>query len=141
MRSMLLILSLIGLVSCADSGSKWRYGETTKAALVAEKGPPDSIERPLGGSKTEVLVYAGNEKFQVTNDVVVAGFRNPTEEERSLIYWRHYFKDCTTSFTELAAVAGHLRPEKEFKCAHLGLSVIYDPNIDQVTRVVGHAEK
>ena len=140
MRSSLYLACLWGLASCADPAPQIRYGETTKAALVSEKGQPQSTERPQG-REVELLVYPDNQKYQISRDVVVAGFRDPSSEERSLLYWRHQWKDCATSFTDLAAPESHLRPEKELKCPASGLSVIYDPNIDQVTRVVEHAQK
>ena len=138
MRSSYIVFCLAVLMGCADSSSKIRYGETTKAALIAEKGQPTATEKPGGLVAGEILIYGEEQKYQVSRDVVVAGFRNPTSEERSLLYWRHQLKDCATTFLDVAAADSHLRPEKELKCAALGLSVIYDPNIDQVTRVVEH---
>ncbi len=134
-----VLLALAG--ACADSNAPIRYGETTKAALVADKGQPSSAEKPLENSPTEILVYPDNQKYQVTNDVVVAGFREPSSDEKSLLYWRHRFKDCPTTFEALSKRDNHLHPEKELKCARDGVSVIYDPNTDQVTRVVEHAQK
>lgn len=133
--AVLLTLAL----ACGERGQSIRYGETTRAALVSELGEPEAIEKPVEAS--EVLVYPDNQKFQVTNDVVTAGFRDPAPEERSLLYWRHKFEACATSFTELAKSEGHIKALKELACARQGLSVIYDPNIDQVIRVVNHAEK
>ena len=89
----------------------------------------------------EVLSFKDNQKFQIQNDVVMAGFRNPTEEEKSLIYWKHALRDCETTYTELFKPKdSHLKAEKQLSCAELGVSVIYDPNVDQVTRVVDHAK-
>lgn len=138
-RYAFVILALAG--ACADSKAPLRYGETTKAALLADQGQPTQSEKPIPGSSTEVLVYPDNQKYQITNDVVVAGFREPSSDEKSLLYWRHRFKDCPTTFEPLGEATSHLHPEKELKCARDGVSVIYDPNTDQVTRVVEHAKQ
>ncbi|MFP5490696.1 MAG: hypothetical protein ACLGG0_04305 [Bacteriovoracia bacterium] len=133
--SLLLILAM----ACGEKSTRVKYGLMTKAALISEKGEPQSVEKPT--STAEVLVYADNQKYQVSKDVVIAGLRDPSVEERSLLYWRHQFKDCSTTFKEMKKPDNHLHASKELSCAKLGLSVVYDPNIDQVTRVVEHAEE
>lgn len=133
--SVLLTLAL----ACGEKSQSIRYGETTRAALITEKGEPERVEKPIEAS--EVLVYPDNQKFQVTNDVVTAGFRDPSPEETSLLYWRHRFQTCTTSFNELQKSDTHLKALKELSCPSEGTSVIYDPNTDQIIRVVNHAEK
>lgn len=132
-------LMLILAMACGDKSTRMKYGLMTKAALIVEKGEPQSVEKPT--STADVLVYANNQKYQVSNDVVIAGFREPSSEEKSLLYWRHQFKDCPTTFKEMQKPDNHLHALKELTCAKLGLSVVYDPNIDQVTRVVEHAEE
>ena len=133
--SMLLILAM----ACGEKSTPVKYGLMTKAALISEKGEPQSVEKPT--TTAEVLIYPDNQKYQVSKDVVVAGFRDPSSEEKSLLYWRHQFKDCSTSFKEMQKPDNHMHALKELSCAKLGLSVVYDPNIDQVTRVVEHAEE
>ncbi len=135
----LIFISLLTLAACGAKKEGIRYGETTKAALVSEVGEPISVESPR--PSVEILKYDGDQKYQVQSDLVVAGFRNPQSEEKALLYWRHKFKDCKTEFTELAETKTHLKAEKQLRCASLGLSVIYDPNIDQVTRIVESAHE
>jgi|688.fasta_scaffold1085508_1 hypothetical protein len=132
-------LMLIFAISCGERNTRIKYGSTSRAALVSLKGEPQTIERPI--STAEVLIYENDEKYQISQEVVVAGFRNPAKDERSLLYWRHQFKDCVTSFKEMQKPDNHLHALKELSCAKSGLSVIYDPNVDQVTRVVEHAEE
>lgn len=132
-------LMLIFAIACGERSTRIKYGSTSRAALVSLKGEPQSIEKPI--SNAEVLIYADDEKYQISQDVVVAGFRNPSNDERSLLYWRHQFKDCSTSFKEMQKPDTHLHALKELTCAKSGLSVIYDPNVDRVTRVVEHAEE
>lgn len=135
----ILFIPLLSLVACGAKKEGIRYGETTKAALISEEGEPQSIETPR--PSVEILQYEGEQKYQVQNDLVVAGFRNPLKEEKALLYWRHKFKDCKTEFTELTETKTHLKPEKQLRCASLGINVIYDPNTDQVTRIVESAHE
>ncbi|MBY0517107.1 MAG: hypothetical protein K2P81_09375 [Bacteriovoracaceae bacterium] len=133
---------LIVLASaCGAPKQSVQFGKTTKAGLIEMKGEPESTEKPVAKSDLSVLVYEEDQKFQIENDLVVAGFRKPVNDETSLLYWRHKFKNCQTSFQELKKLDNHLRPEKELKCEKTGVSVIYDPNSDQVTRIVEQAHE
>ncbi len=139
MLSRVTILLLFTAVSCADQVKIIDYGKTSKRELQAELGEPTKVENPV--AKVEVLTYENDQKYQVQDEVVTAGFRKPTEEEKSLIYWRHLLRDCQTTFVELSKPKdSHLQAEKQLSCSELGVSVIYDPNVDQVTRVVDHAK-
>jgi hypothetical protein len=127
-------------MSCSGQSPLVEFGKTSRSQLKSQLGEPQRVENPA--PKVEVLVYEDNKKFQIQEDTVVAGFREPTEEEKVLLYWRHQFRDCATTTTELAKPAeSHLQAEKQLSCEAQGISVIYDPNIDQVTRVVEHAKK
>lgn len=139
MLSRLSFLLLLTAVSCAEQVRSVQFGKTSKRELQAQMGEPIKVENPL--PQVEVLSFEGDSKYQIQDDIVTAGFRNPNEEEKSLLYWRHAFRDCQTTFTELSKPKdSHLHAEKQLSCIELGLSVIYDPNVDQVTRVVDHAK-
>lgn len=139
MLSRLSILLLFTAVSCAEQVRTVHYGKTSKRELQTQMGEPIKVENPL--PQVEVLSFEDNSKYQIQNDIVTAGFRNPSEEEKSLLHWRHILRDCQTTFTELSKPKdSHLQAEKQLSCSELGISVIYDPNVDQVTRVVDHAK-
>jgi hypothetical protein len=140
LRFSIFILAVLA-VACGAPKQSIQYGKTTKSALVEMKGEPESVERPIDKSDISVLVYEENQKFQISNDLVVASFRMPVSDETSLLFWRHKFKDCPTSFLDLKKADNHLKAEKEFKCEKTGISVIYDPNSDQVTRIVEQAHE
>lgn len=124
---------LMFLLACSGPHrSRIQYGVTTAAQLQAEKGSPVAVERPT--TEARLLVYPEDQKFQVQQDVVVAGFRVPRPEERSLLYWRHKFQDCETSFTRAQAEG-----EMQLKCQAQGMTVLYNSQADLVVRVVEHA--
>jgi len=115
MLSRVTILLLFTAVSCADQVKLIDYGKTSKRDLQSQMGEPTKIENPV--PKVEVLTYENDQKFQVQDDVVTAGFRKPTEEEKSLLYWRHTLRDCQTTFIELSKPKdSHLFAEKQLSC-------------------------
>jgi hypothetical protein len=56
-----------------------------------------------------------------------------------LIHWKHKYSDCVFEVSKLNQKVLHQRVEEEHKCVSAGVSVIYDPNIEQVVRVVEYA--
>lgn len=137
---LIICTSLIIATSCSEQSKRVKYGTTTREELTSELGEPEKIENPK--TTIEVLVYKNNQKFQVTKKIVVAGMRDPKNEEKSLLYWKHTYKDCQTTTTVLKVSDGSdLQAHKQFGCSSLGQFVVYDPNIDQVIRVVDHVEK
>ena len=109
----------------------------TVADLVREKGQPLKEETiPITDGK--ILNYKNDEKFQVKGDIVVNSFRQPSEEESTLIYWKNKFKDCETEDKVLKA-AGHEAAEKEFICKSMGLRVVYTEGSEFVSRVIENA--
>lgn len=144
MRLMLFMALSLGLLGCSGpKRSEVKFGLTTAAQLKESKGEPVSLQSLDKEQVGQVLVYPKNEKFQINKEeIVVASFRDPTENERSLLYWRHQFQGKETSFSEIKTTAeSHTGPEMELKCPSLGVSVIYDPNVDAVVRVVEHASQ
>ena len=113
-------LSLIILVSCGGKSSSVNYGKTTRADLVAMKGEPIK-ETTAPVKDTQILLYDDEEKFQVQNDIVTHQFKNPKGDEKTLIYWKHRFKDCDTQTNVISKASGHVPAEYEMSCASEGL--------------------
>ncbi len=140
MRATIIYL-LILLTSCGDKSSGFKLGKTTRSELVAVKGEPLK-EEALPVKDSKVMVYEGEEKYQLKGDIVVNSFKNPTGNEKSLIYWKHKFKDCLTSSQALPqAPEAHTPPEIELSCSEQGLAVIYSQGSDLVSRVVEYEIK
>jgi hypothetical protein len=134
-------LLLLALAACgAKNDRAVDFGKTTVAALVSEKGPPLE-EKPIPVEDGKILVYDGNEKYQVKGEVVTHGFRDPAGDEKLLLYWKHKFKDCEPVERKLAEAQGHLPPEYELKCAAEGTSVIYTHGSEFVSRIIYHEKK
>jgi hypothetical protein len=139
MRQILsLILLLSFFVACGNKSKTIKYGEITSADLVALKGEPIK-EEPLSSPNSKMFIYENNEKYQINDGVVVNSFRTPVGDERMLIHWKHKYSDCTFQITKLDQKVLHQKVEEEHKCVSAGVSVIYDPNIEQVVRVVEYA--
>lgn len=124
-------LILLLFVSCGEKKSL-RLGETTKAALIEMKGEPESSKEIPGG---EILSYKGNENFQVNGEKVTASFRDPGGDEKTVLFWRHAFRDCETSEKKLS---DDDHPEIELDCATEGRSVVFVEGSGTVIRVSEH---
>lgn len=136
----LAYLFVLTLAACGAKHNKNDYGKMTTAQLIAEKGEPEQKkETPM--KDVEIFQYSNNESYQVRNEIVTNKFRDPTSDEKALIYWRHKFKDCDTTDMKIAKVEDHTIPESELKCSKLGLSVIYTEGSGIVSRVVEHEKK
>lgn len=129
--------SLLLLAACSAEKSRVKVGLTSSAQLVEQMGQPQRVDEPATGVQS--FVYPNESKFQVQEGVVVAEMREPVGEEVSLIYWRHQFRDCTTSFNSLGSSDDHSESLMELACPSMGLKIIYDENIERVIRVVHHA--
>lgn len=139
MRQMLSFFLLLSfLVACGNKSKSIKYGEITSADLVAIKGEPIK-EEALSTPDSKMYIYEDNEKYQIKNDVVVNSFRTPVGDEKMLIHWKHKYSTCIFEISQLDQKVLHQKPEQEHKCVSAGISLIYDPNIEQVVRVVEYA--
>jgi hypothetical protein len=102
------------------------------------------MERPLERtlSHRRILVYPGDEKYQLKGEVVVNAFKQPKGDQRLLIFWKHRFKDCQTILKKLPHnIRLHTPPEYELSCPAEGISVIYSEGSDTVSRVVEYEKQ
>jgi hypothetical protein len=130
----------LGLIGCSKNIQTIELGKTSRAELLLYRGEPQAIEKPQ--SSIEVMVYDKDLKYQISDNLVTHSMRNPTEAELHFLYWQNKFKNCETQLIEQASdPSAHMLPNKEFKCDSLGLSIIYDPNVDQVIRIIEYAQK
>lgn len=136
----LFYLSFLILAACGSKHSSVDYGKTTVADLVAAKGEPLQ-ENKVPVKDTKILLYENNEKYQAKGEIITHGYKNPKGDERSLLYWKHRFKDCETSSRKIGKPHGHELSEIEFSCVSEGLTVIYTEGSDTVNRVVEYEKK
>ncbi|MFP5385928.1 MAG: hypothetical protein ACLGHN_07600, partial [Bacteriovoracia bacterium] len=126
--------------ACGVKHSSVDYGKTTVADLVALKGEPLE-EQIIPVKDSKVLHFSGNEKFQIRDDIVTHGFKDPKGDEKSVLYWKHKFKDCNTSTRKISEPKGHELPEYELKCPEDGVTVIFTEGSDFVSRVIEHEKQ
>ena len=134
------ILLNILLVSCGPRSSRVDYGKTTVSELLSQKGIPLD-EKPIPLKEGRILQYEENQKFQVKDDIVSHGFRDPKGDEKNLLYWRHKFRECSTVTNKLEQKDSHLLAEFELRCDSLGTTVIYTEGSEFVSRIIEHAKK
>lgn len=132
-------LAFLAIAACGVKHSSIDYGKTTKADLIAAKGEPIE-EKPISLKDSTMLIYPENEKYQLKNDVVEYGLKDPKGDQLSLIYWKHKFKDCKTTVRKLE-VKGHVQPELQLTCAEEGTTIVYSEGSDYVSRIIEHEKK
>ncbi len=69
--------------------------------------------------------------LQIEHKIVQAIFRNPTANETSFLYWRHAYRQTPTQLKKIKDTS-----HWQLTVPQAGLAVIYDEEIDQVTKVV-----
>jgi hypothetical protein len=134
------LLFALSLSACGMKSGQVDFGKTTKADLYALKGGPLK-EEALPMKDAQILTYPENEKYQVKNDLVTHGFRDPKGDEKLVLYWRHKFKNCDSQETTLPHQSSHTPLEVEFHCPVEGVSVIFFQGSEFVTRIIEHAKK
>ncbi len=128
LKNMGPFLLILLFISCGEKKSI-QPGVTSKSDLIEVKGEPlKSDDVPAG----EVLTYKNNEKFQLTGNKVSAIFRDPSGDEKNLLFWRHQFKACATNESALSDDA---IPEIELSCDKLGKSVVFFKGSGKVMRI------
>lgn len=139
MKSVLIILFFV-VAGCGVKRSSVHYGKTTVADLISEKGEPLE-EKALPVKDAKILLFQENEKFQTKDSIVTHGFKDPKGDEKSIIFWKHKFRDCETKEQKIGKVKGHELAEYELSCPAEGTSVIYTEGSEFVSRIVEYEKK
>lgn len=133
-------------MSCGDKATQKvvLVGTTTFKELKSMFGEPkrvDTVKIPAVAA-SQVAVYSESQKYQIENDKVVAEFRAPYENEKSFLYWKHLCRHEKTTWRSLRRkVDNHLKAEEEFSCKQSRITVVYDPNVDKIVRVINYGVK
>jgi hypothetical protein len=128
------------IAACGAKNSSVDFGKTTVSDLIVLKGEPLE-EKKIPVKDSKILVFPNNETFQVKNDTVTHGFKDPRGDEKSLIYWKHKFRKCEALTTKISEVKRHELPEYELKCPEQGKTVVYTEGSDFISRVIQHEKK
>ncbi len=135
-----LYFSLFLVAACGPKiQSPFHYGKTTKSQLIEQKGEPLREEK-LSRENAVVLVYPEEEKYQVESGIVTNSFKNPPEEQSTVLFWKHKFKDCETSEAPLEK-SSHDAGEIFLACDHVGQGVVYLNGATHISRVIEYEKK
>lgn len=138
-------LVLLVAAACGVKNSSVDYGKTTLSDLIAQRGNPLKEEVIPTDKKSpqdsKVVIFENNEKFQVKKDIITHGFKDPKGDEKTLLYWKHKFRDCSTSTRKVTEALAHAPAEHELKCDEQGQTVIYFEGSEFISRVIEHEKK
>ena len=136
-----IILAIFLLSGCGVKKSSFVMGKTTRSEVISVKGEPIK-EEAIPVNDGTILIYGEDEKYQLKGDIVVNLFKNPSNQERLLLFWKHKFKDCLTTIKKISKdETSHTSPEMEFSCPSQGVSVIYTEGSDVISRVIENEKK
>lgn len=135
-----LYMAFLFVAACGSKHSDVDYGKTTVSDLVAARGEPLE-EKSIPVANSKLLMYQDNEKFQIKNDIVTHGFKDPKGDEKTILYWKHKFRECDTTTKKISEPKGHELPEYELKCPEEGITVIYTEGSDFISRIVEHEKQ
>lgn len=136
-----IIIVTITLASCGKKKIEPNYGKTTSLELTQLLGVP-AKEEVVPVENTKIYHYSSGDKYQVEKNIVTNGFLVPKENEMTLIYWKHAFKDCETTTENLTQnKQGHEASEFLLKCQSLGVGVVYSEYSNVISKVIKYEKK
>jgi hypothetical protein len=143
---LLLLATACSQQSKTVAGQAMSVPKQTKAELVAQlkdQGVFDAVQTSTIDRNFEVVKTTTDDDFFIKDNIVVSSSRKPKPRERSLLYWRYQFKGkgYREAKVDDSSLEGHTQPLKQLACDELGMGVVFDPSIEQVTRVFYYEAK
>ncbi len=139
----MIALNLTGCGGRSDKKGPGSYVKVPVQQLIDEKGAPEMQGPSKLVAGAQILEYTQDEKFQVEKGLVEAEFRDPSDQERDLLYWQYKWEEQGQDDVQVRPLgnASHDQGLKEYYVPKLGETVIYDSQKAQVTRVMHHEPK
>lgn len=138
-----LFLAMPALNGCAKVDvQKVIPGQDTEQKVVKLFGPP--VERQESTLKPGValLKYGDDTQFQVEKGLITGTMRPPVGGEITLQYWRHEWRGREQVYEPAQGGNDAHGPQTYvLKAPALGASVVYDPQLDRVTKVVRYGAR
>lgn len=119
----------LALSACTQS-SQIELGKSTESQLQSSMGPEAS--KATNGTSTTYF-YESQESYQVDQGIVRGHYRKPQKQETSLNYWLNIWAGHNKVYSKRGEepVA-----ELEITEASTGNSIVFDPRVQQVIRVM-----
>lgn len=113
-----------------DAVTKIHPGETSLAEALRVLDEPLRITEVHDRTGVQLLHWQEH-TLQVENKLVTAVFRDPSETEKSLLYWRHSYRG-----QEQVLTRGGAPEELQLLIPDEGIAVVFDEDRDEVIKVV-----
>lgn len=136
------LLFIILLISCFGCSRQYHVakitpGHTTLEEALDHLNDPQVARTSKFDSSTQYYVWE-DVSIQIKDNIVHSIHRIPASHERYLQFWRQYYQDQQTRFSQIPSTSPDERLW-QFDVPSKGINVIYDENNDQVTRVIFYA--
>lgn len=138
MSKVIILVMIVALFSIFGRDRQYKIGKivpgkTNIKSAISLLGTP--IESKPSSFDKESTFYKWKEvSLVVSNDIVTSLHRAPASHETYLQFWRQHFKDYSSEFKRV-----NNDSLWQLTITDKNLSVIYDENSDQVTKVIYYA--
>jgi hypothetical protein len=88
----LLLIICFTFLACGPQKTQSKKSFPSVSELISEEGSPESISENEIDMKSEMYNY-GTTSYQVKDNQVHVKFKKPEDNEKSIQFWRHKFKD------------------------------------------------
>jgi len=138
-NALLFIILLLSFFGCSRQYhiAKIIPGNTTLEEALNHLDDPQLARTSQFDSSTHYYVWE-DVSLQIKNKVVHSIHRTPASHEKHLQFWKQYYKNQDTRFSQIPSTSPDERLW-QFDIPSKGINVIYDENNDQVTRVIFYA--
>ncbi len=91
---------------------------------------PNHITRLHAENETQIFHWQEFD-LQIENKIIQAVVRKPNSMEKDFLYWRHSYRETPTQLLKINENESY-----QFLIPSEGLAIIYDGQLDEVTKVV-----
>ncbi|MGZ3688506.1 MAG: hypothetical protein ACXWP5_03695 [Bdellovibrionota bacterium] len=148
MRSLRVSFVFVGILAVSANGCARTSqgnvvpGKTTRSQLTSEIGSPVSTAVPSANPASVLLDYHSDCSFQADSktEIIQARICEPHGQERTLQYWRHKWRGVKTTLIPVAGSSPHSEQLVQLQAPQLHTTVVYDPSLDRVVRVVNYGQ-
>ncbi len=134
LQSFLLLLS-ISACSRQYKIAKIIPGNTSIQSALTLLDEPEVAEKSSLNSNFETFIWR-DVSLHVHNSIVKTIHREPASHEKTIQFWKQEHKKIHTSFDKVSNQVNGQESLWKFNIPSKGINVIYNENLDQVTRVI-----
>jgi len=142
MKNLQYVITFVLLLSISSCSRQYKIakivvGTTSIETALNLLDEPDVAEKSSFGQDPSHETFIWSDvSLQVKKSTVTAIYRTPASHEKTLQFWKQYYKNDQTNFNKVVLNNKSQESLWKFNIPSKGINVIYNENIDEVTRVI-----